>query len=127
MSVFKTKKFQKLKEKWYKKLEKTGFEDIEQNEGALKVWESFAFSNHRYNRHTFAEKQEYFSLAGRFFHEHEFESDKVKEIWRLHSEGYSLSGIYDKVKTKKRGFSRPNIYLIVKKLQKEMFKKYATK
>jgi hypothetical protein len=127
MSVFKTKKFQKLKDKWYKKLERNGFEDIEQNENALKVWESQAFSDHRYNRHTFAEKQEYYSLAGRFYHEHEFESKKIKEIWRLHSEGLSLSAIYEKVKTKKRGFSRPNIHLIIKKLEKEMFKKYAAK
>jgi len=127
MSVFKTKKFQKLKDKWYRKLERTGFEDIEQDEKSLKVWESQAFSDHRYNRHTFAEKQEYYSLAGRFYHEHEFASEKLKQIWKYHSEGLSITEIHKRLRTKKRGFSRPNIHLLIKKLAKEMLKKYAAK
>ena len=45
----------------------------------------------------------------------------------MHSEGLSISEIHKRLRTKQRGFSRPNIHLLIKKMAKEMLKKYATK
>jgi hypothetical protein len=120
-SPFRTAKFNKLKDKWYKKLEKEGFVDCEQDEDNLKQWDSSIFS--RYNQHTIGAKQEYYSLAGVFLHTKEFESPRHKLIWTFHAEGLSLDDI--SLKIKKLGYkrwSRSTVHIIITNLAKEMMK-----
>lgn len=122
-SPFKTANFEKLKKKWYAKLEKSGFQDIEQDEDNLNEWEASIFSRH--NTKTIAAKQEYFSLAGEFLHNHVFESKRHKKIWEMHCEGASLDGISKKLKSSNfKGSHRATIHMVIKKLAQEMMEKY---
>lgn len=122
---FKTKEFKKLKDKWYKKLEKSGFIDVEQDENTLIDWDSFRFGTAR-NKSHYEHHQEYFSYSGEFLHTNEFESHKEHQIWSLHAEGKSIKEIADTLTA--RGFksckSKQSIFVIVKRLKEEMFKKF---
>lgn len=118
---FQTKEFKDLKDKWYKKLEKSGFVDLEQNEDQLKQWEAGAFGN-RYSVETFSSNQKYFELAGQFFFDNKFVSKLEKKVWELHSKGITLYAIADKVKVIKKS----KVHMIIQKLSKEMLTKYGS-
>lgn len=116
---FNSKQFKALKDKWYKKLEKSGFEDAEKDENSLKSWHSYIFVVE--DDTTFQEsKKTYYSMAGKFFHDYVFKSKKDKAIWELHSEGISIRNINKTLK--KRGFKIYQLYVqsTIKKLVKEM-------
>ncbi len=92
------KKLNKLKDKWYAKLEREGFNDIEQEDGRLKSW-SMHFVQARYgNTAEFEAKQDYYRLAGQLLHEHKFESELEKLIWEKHCEGETVRGIVTMLK-----------------------------
>lgn len=110
----KSKEFQKLQKQWYKKLEKTGFKDAEQEDGNLKVWESSYFSS-RYSEGAFSAKEDYYRLAGQFLHSHKFETPKEQRIWSLHAEGKSIRTIAKELKTYPQ-----KIHAIIQRLSKEM-------
>lgn len=122
MSQFKTKEFLALKKKWDKKLKSDGFEDIEQDDGNLKLWSSHFFKA-RFNETLFGAKEEYYRLAGQFLHEHIFKEQKTKLIWQLHSEGISIRDIVKALK--KRGFKayKNAVHRVVQDLTEQMLKK----
>lgn len=91
-SQFETKKFKELNAKWAKKLEKSGFEDIEQPDGRLQTWHSEWFK-YRANPTLDLAKQDYYRHAGYFLYEHKFKSELEKEIWEFHAEGISIREI----------------------------------
>lgn len=122
-------KDKKLQKKWYDKLKKEGFVDIEQDEDTLKSWHSQLFIN----RHTnfteksgkreakfdatwFTSQEEYYRLAGIFLHDHEFKSDIEKLIWELHSAGENKASIYRELVSRNRKVHREGIYKIIKTL-----------
>ncbi len=77
---FKSTEFKKLQKKWYKKLQETGFVDIEQNEYELKnSTTGIPF--------TAEETVKYYTLASAYLQSTDFESLTEKLIWFLHSEG----------------------------------------
>lgn len=111
----------KLQAKWYKKLAKSGFKDIEESEdrlkqghgryipeqikkGRLRVTE---YNNKAYtarNKNTIAQegeaiqllteaKQRYYELARQFCHEYEFKTAREASIWAEHAEGVSARSI----------------------------------
>jgi hypothetical protein len=128
---FKTKKFESLKEKWYKKLAKSGFEDIEHNESHLKQWHSFNFSDskdsHRFSAALFSSKAEYYRLAGQFLHTHTFVKPVEKVIWTYHTEGKTNREISRLLKAAGRKFSSKDyVRLIIASLAKEMLKQYGS-
>lgn len=119
MSPFKTKQFEQLKAKWYKKLEKTGFKDVETDEDNLKEWDSSIFL--RYSQHTSAARQEYFILAGQFLNSHNFASKKEKLIWSMHADGLTFQEIANRIKKLRyRVCSRASMNTVVRKLAEEM-------
>lgn len=121
---FQTKEFNRLKEKWYKKLEDSGYRDIEQDENHLKEWDSYAFKS-RYNKHLYASKETYFQLAGQFLHTFEFESKRHKVIWELHSNGMSITQIANALKSKRfKSPNRTSVHTVVQALSKEMLRIY---
>lgn len=129
--------FKKLQDKWYKKLEKSGFEDIEQADGNLKQWHSQYFIT----RHTtfegksswnkkkkldatwFTSQEEYYQLAGAFLHDHEFSSKTEKLIWEMHSNGMSQVDIYKALLKKGNKVYRDGIRNVVNTLAKIMVDK----
>ncbi len=119
-------------DEWYKKLKKSGFDDIEQDEDRLKKWASSSFKGKingaRHNeKQAFTDaKEEYYRRAGHFLYDHEFASAFQRRIWELHAEGKSLREISKAVRkmNTKMKVNKDNIQPIVKALAKVMIKKY---
>lgn len=86
------KELKKLQTKWYAKLKKEGFKDVEQPDGNLKVWHSYFFKVH-HNETVYQAKEDYYRKAGHFLHEHIFQDSREKLIWTLHTDGISVRNI----------------------------------
>lgn len=92
--------YNKLKKEWYKRLENSGFQDIEQDEDNLKSW---SVSKGVRNRNNGASAQQvlenrearetYYRLAGQFLHDYRFTSRTDRLIWEKHSDGESIRDI----------------------------------
>lgn len=124
-------KFKKLQDKWYAKLEKEGFEDIEQKDGNLKVWHSQIFQNRRRKRSSpeaWEAKTEYYILAEHFLNLHKFKSKQEQTIWQLHSEGVSYEKIAKRLKVLgfERQTSKDSVQKVIKILAKLMVKVCST-
>lgn len=121
-----SKEFKALQGKWYTKLEKSGFEDIEKEEGTLK-WSPRQTLNKPYNRDrkTFIESKEvYFRLAGYFLYDHLFVKKNDRMIWKLHAEGMSYRQISALLKAKRIKKSVTSIKETIHRLRSEMFSRY---
>lgn len=109
--------YKRLKDKWYKKLKASGFEDIEDTESPremLKSWHSTWFFTHSDPLH-FKSKHRYFHMCEQFLNFYAFDSHEEKEIWVLHSEGFSVREIAKEV-----GVCKTKVNEIVVWLQKIM-------
>lgn len=135
MKIKSSSKFNQLQAKWYKKLEKEGFKDIEQDENKLKRWDSHYFiaqytssgekktgtSHTEFDTSRFTAKQEYYRLAGEFLHNYHFDSEVDRKIWELYAEGQTAMQIYETLKTsKKTKVYRDMVYKTIKRLSKIM-------
>ena len=120
MEWYKTPKLAKLKAKWYAKLKKKGFEDIEHDEDHLKLYsERFVVRNlGAYANPTLTSaKVEYYSACRKFQSSYTFKNKKEKGMFEMHSEGISIRDIATKYKT-----SRRKVHELIKRLVKEVFK-----
>jgi hypothetical protein len=105
-SQFKTPKFKELQEKWYKKLEKSGFKDIEQDEYYFADGHGVSTIDKR--RVTWEIQQEYYRLATHFLNDHKFKNRFEQIVWEYHSNGMSVRDIADtlnKVRRKKTDYN----------------------
>lgn len=113
--------FKKLQKKWYDKLAKSGFEDIEKDEDYLKKYSTIDNV-----KNIQPVNETYYRLAGQFFYDYKFKTLTEKIIWKYHSEGFTYSELPDKVKKfihiKKRMY-----FYIVKRLTNEMLQMYGIK
>lgn len=108
---FKTSKFKSLQKKWYKKLDKEGFEDIETADGGLK-----APTHPRTIAYAMKDKEEreaYYSIARDFLNSYKFSDDTEQSIWELHCEGIGYKTI-----AKQLGVKARRLYDILVRLQK---------
>lgn len=93
------KELQKLQKKWYNKLARSGFKDLENvfvPGEPLRHWDSVEFQRY-YSPRSFTEKQRYYELAGQLLHDLKFKNNTEKKIWELHSKGESYQEIAKKV------------------------------
>jgi len=77
--------YKTLKTRWYKKLKKEGFNDIENNDGSLKAEVdprtiSYALSNKE-------SREEYYKKAEEFLANHKGFIEQERQIWALHCQG----------------------------------------
>lgn len=119
MNPFKTKEFETLNKLWKKKLEKSGFKDIEQDEDNLKLWYSEYYKT-RYTTTTFQAKEEYYRLASQFLHSNKFKNKKEEVIWTLYSEGLSIRNIVKVLKSRNFKAYKNEVNKIVRTLSKIM-------
>jgi len=113
---FKSAKFKKLQNEWYDKLEKSGFEDIEERNShheMLKRWHSFDFPKKDQEK---VEQQRQYFLDAAWFLTH-FKGFKrfERRVWTLHTDGLSLREIAARLKVNK-----DKVHAIVKNLQGKM-------
>lgn len=115
--------FHTLKDVWYRKLERSGFEDIERDEYKLKR-SSKDFCLPVVNRDWEA-KNEYYSMTGRFLNEYKFKNNLEKVIWEYHSNAISMRDIAQTLnKTRVKKFNKDSVHSILKPLIKQMKKMY---
>jgi hypothetical protein len=124
-SRFNTKEFKSLKSKWYKKLAKSGFEDIEGNEEYFNASDTFTRHSSRYRDSVqrFEAKQEYYRLAGHFLYDHKFSSTLEKMIWQLHSEGLSIREITKKLQDRNVATHKNKVHETLQQLKTIMVAK----
>jgi len=80
--------YQRLKAVWDKKLKKSGFVDIESENGMLKRWSIKFILDAK--RPSVLYRDEYYRYASHYLFEYKFKCRQDKQIWRFHTEGYSL-------------------------------------
>lgn len=124
------KNFKKLQDKWYSKLKKSGFTDLEDSKQRIKrdpvtyTFNSSAYidKNVGYDQIKLHQesKEEYFRQAGQFYHDYAFESDLDKLVWQYHSEGYTMGEVASILKARKIKTSRTPVNYIVLRLAKIM-------
>lgn len=115
-----------LREVWYKKLERSGFDDIEATEYRLKR-SVHDFTLPVVNRDWYA-KNEYYSMAGLFLNSYKFKSNIEKVIFEYHANGISVRDIA-KIISKARVLKadRNRVWYILKPLIALMKKTYLVK
>lgn len=123
-----TEEFRKLQNKWYDKLQKSGFSDLEwldknsgkgQNSPFLTVSIEYLRKIHN------LETETYFRLSRAFLHDYDFKTLHFYHLWKLHSEGLTYRQIIpklNKIMKKKRSIFWISTH--VNRLKKIMFKMY---
>lgn len=124
----KSKDFQKLQAKWYSKLKREGFEDIEYGEDSIKRCVPDAVSRTTRNDYedmlvTYQSREEYYRLAGQFFYEHAFDNRKEQLIWELHKDGISMRDIVQHMKSRNFKVQRDFVHKTIKRLSEKMLRK----
>lgn len=113
------KDYVELRRKWYGKLKKEGFDDIEQLDGNLKTWVSSEFTRN-YDANFAKAKEDYYRLAGQFLHRYHFKDKKEQLIWELHSQGVSIRDIVKELKKKNYKIYKSLVQVILERLTGEM-------
>ena len=115
--------FKKLQAKWYKKLSKNGFEDLE-----CYSPKTLQCPNTPYLRRCSSEyanlsspdalqKLEYYQDASAFYHEHKFPSRLHKFVWLMHTQEISYRKMQSRIHS--RGFKKtPSLFWISVHLNK---------
>lgn len=132
-TYYRTKEFIQLQNKWYKKLTKEGFVDLEWLDKKSGLGHSSPFltgssSNFKsLQLSTYSETLEYYNAAQAFTYHYKFPSALHRFTWTEHAAGTSYRQIIKKIKS--RAFKhKPSIFWIsthVNKMRQEMFKWYA--
>lgn len=128
-----SKEFKRLEKLWYKKLEKSGFEDLERGSGSqdkplrsVSADEFNLFLN-RTQHGGFHFKQEYYRIAGHFLHDNRFESKFDKKVWSLHAQGISIRKIVKILKLEKIATYRKEVDETIRRLANKMKSAYVKK
>ena len=116
--------FDKLLDKWNKKLEKSGFHDIETKNGDLEN-NSTSGGVIDARRVTWETQQEYYYLATHFLNDYEFKNRFEQIVWEYHANGISIRDIVETLnKVRRKKTDRQTVWEIVKALRTEMKKLY---
>lgn len=116
---YETKKFKALQDKWYKKLESKGFEDIEDTRHAdrpLKRWHGLDFKSKAKSPDVFLATQSYFQKASELLNTHTFDTMEQRRVWELHAEGLSTREIVRKLKEENIKASKTKIITIINQI-----------
>jgi hypothetical protein len=119
---YQTKDFKKLNDKWQKKLKKSGFEDIEQDEFQLKIWSS-RFGRSKVGE-AFDTKSAYYYMATHFLNDYTFQNNTDKLIWKHHADAVSIKDIFKLLKKMKVKITFYAVRRTIVRLEQEMKELY---
>lgn len=118
--------FKQLQDKWYAKLEKSGFVDIENDRGLKHYSTSLANYRREYshrNEH-WKHTTEYYILAEHFLNEYKFDTKFQRNVWEYHSSGISIRDIVLLFKKVRIKTDRNELHKIIKALKHKMYSMY---
>jgi hypothetical protein len=121
-----TQKFKILQKKWYDKIAKKGFQDIEDTrheQRYLKIWHS-AYFQVTYSPAEFEFKRDYYCKASRFLHDHTFANELERKIWELHTEGFSLRKTATYLASQKIDCNKDAVFKIISRLKEILIYHY---
>jgi len=115
---------EKEQTKWYAKLRKSGFDDIEYRGGFIR--KDIPRPDSPLQDETYRETyQAYYYMACHFLNEYPFKNKVEKIIWEYHTEGIGVRGISKLLKqVKVAKLSKDAVHKIVRRLETEMKKRY---
>ena len=121
------KTYEELRDIWYAKLKRKGFEDVEKTNGRLRSW-SNRFTTERTIREYDA-KSTYYLMASQFLNNYKFKSKLETVIWEYHTNAISIDNIAEiiyklKIVHLKKKALHTTIYRIITRLRREMMKLY---
>lgn len=116
----KPKTLDELKAKWYKRLQKDGFKDIEKPDGSLKMDAHYNTMYNYRNPIIYDAKERYYQLASQFLHDHKFSSRLEKFIWEQHCEGVGIVNIVKEIKRKGLSTYKREVHETLQRLTKQM-------
>jgi hypothetical protein len=99
--------------KWYAKLAKAGFADIEEPDGALKRWHSRDFNRPKRSKEQ-NESATYYQLASDVLNKFSFANAVERQVWELHCQGWGVRRIGWTV-----GMNKDYVHRIVRRIQQE--------
>ena len=103
MDPFKDPKFKKLKAQWYKKLEKSGFDDIEDHnypDDPLRCYHALDFK--KVSPEKYEQVTKYYENARQLLFTYKFPNDSIRRIWELYVEGTTVREIEKQVRKYKK-------------------------
>lgn len=120
------KTYEQLRDQWYAKLKKKGFDDIEDTQGRLKKWSSDVFGKKALVQNGgWQAKAAYYQMAERFLNEYEFATELEKTIWEYHTNAVSVRDIAETLnKAKVTKTNRQAVWLVVHRLEDLMKRMY---
>ncbi len=111
------KPFEQLKNLWYKKLEESGFKEIEDTshpDQPLKEWHAHAFKLRKIDGLKAELSYDYYLKARELIDTYAFDNPTHKVIWRLHAEGLSKRKIEKEIEAMTPSYKRSQIESIIK-------------
>lgn len=121
----KAQDYKTLKEVWYKKLVRSGFNDIEQDEYNFKGVAHSSYFIRPQSLESWQSKEEYYRMARNFLNDYSFSSRAEIIIWEYHSEGILVPDILNLLKRVRiKRFNRDDVHKIIRNLRTEMKKMY---
>ena len=114
--------FNKLQAKWYAKLAKSGFEDVEFDETHFK--RGTAAIDQRYGG-PIESKIQYYQMATYFLNDYDFK-DKIQEIiWEYHANGMSARSISETLnRVRRKKIDPQTVWTVIRDLRVLMKKMY---
>lgn len=116
--------FNQLQDKWYDKLKKSGFEDLEYKNGSIR---SCKPSTARQKDPSLRQAtEEYYYMATHFLNDNKFENRLDQIIWEYHTNGISIRDIASTLnKTRRRHkFTKYAVEDVINRLVAQMKAKY---
>jgi hypothetical protein len=120
------KSFKALQKEWYTKLKESGFVDIEDSKGGLKIYsQKLAAKNSQTMSNRWLATREYYYQAEHFANNYkEFESELHQSIWTYHSGGLGSREIVTALSKVKIKTNRTTVCRIIKYYAEKMDKLY---
>lgn len=120
-----SKQFKALEAKWYRKLEKSGFEDIEKKyiseDPHLMEFDSIYFHT-KYTAKRFREKKAYFEKAQDLLSRDIFIDGIERRIWALHSAGLPIRRIVLVLASEGAEKNKNEVNQVINELQRMILK-----
>ena len=137
---YETKKFSKTLKQWYRKLEKSGFEDAEYLDGNLQATSYFKTVGNTLGRSSCEptvkdDVLQYYQICSHWRHHMghtDFNPMLTKKItlqllhtiWDLHCDGLTYAKIYSSINKRKQVIGLKKLKAVIKQLETECFRWY---
>lgn len=112
----KTTELQRLTEEWYAKLKASGFDDIEATGGHIMKG---TFNHTRLNPERVSMISNHYRLASHFLHDHKWDDETQRHIWKLYCEGVVCRKIAQTI-----GIHYVKVHRLIKAIARGPFKSY---